>query len=76
MSTQEIDLTAGTDSHPNDPHMETPGRVHQVAVPPAARTLSTLPHIDYEDAFLVETESRPCTTGRAVPPRAGQPQSS
>ena len=32
----------------------TPGRVRQVAVPPAARTLSTLAHIDYEDAFLVE----------------------
>ena len=54
MSTQEIDFTAGTDSHPNDPHVETPGRVCQVAVPPAARTLSTLAHIDYEDAFLVE----------------------
>jgi hypothetical protein len=40
--------------------VETPGRVHQAAVPPAARTLSTLPHIDDEDAFLVETESRPC----------------
>jgi hypothetical protein len=30
-------------------------RVRQVAVPPAARALSTLSHIDYEDAFLVET---------------------
>jgi len=54
VSTQEIDFTAGTDSHPNDPHVETPGRVCQVAVSPAARTLSTLAHIDYEDAFLVE----------------------
>ena len=26
MSTQEIDLAAGTDSHPNDPHVATPGR--------------------------------------------------
>jgi hypothetical protein len=33
----------------------TPGRVRQVAVPPAARALSTLSHVDYEDAFLVET---------------------
>src|SRR4030095_3201144 len=33
----------------------TPGRVRQVAVPPAARTLSTLSYVDYEDAFLVET---------------------
>jgi hypothetical protein len=30
-----------------------PGRVRQVAVPPAARALSTLPRVDYEDAFLV-----------------------
>jgi hypothetical protein len=29
--------------------------VRQVALPPAARALSTLPDIDYEDAFLVET---------------------
>jgi hypothetical protein len=34
--------------------VETPGRVDQVAMPPAARTLSTLSRIDYEDAFLVE----------------------
>jgi hypothetical protein len=32
-----------------------PGRVPQVVVPPAARALSTLSHVDYEDAFLVET---------------------
>jgi hypothetical protein len=63
VSTQEIDFTAGTDSHPNDPHVETPGRVHQVAVPPAARTLSTLPHIDHEDAFLVETGPAQDRTG-------------
>jgi hypothetical protein len=30
-------------------------KVQQVAVPPTARGLSTLAHIDYEDAFLVET---------------------
>jgi hypothetical protein len=29
-------------------------RVRQVAVPPAARALSTLSHIDYEDAFLID----------------------
>jgi Protein of unknown function (DUF2867) len=33
------------------------GRVRQVAVPPSARALSTLPHVDYEDAFLVEIGS-------------------
>ena len=32
----------------------TPGRVREVAVPPAARRLSTLSHVDYEDAFLIE----------------------
>jgi hypothetical protein len=63
VSTQEIDFTAGTDSHPNDPQVDTPGRVPQVAVPPAARTLSTLSHIDYEDAFLVETGPAQDRTG-------------
>jgi hypothetical protein len=29
--------------------------VRQVAVPPAARALSTLSHVDYEDGFLVDT---------------------
>jgi hypothetical protein len=29
--------------------------VRQVTPPPAARALSTLSHVDYEDAFLVET---------------------
>ena len=32
-----------------------PSRVRQVAVQPAARRLSTLERIDYEDAFVVET---------------------
>jgi len=43
--------------------VETPGRVRPVAVPPAARTLGTLPHIDYEDAFLVETGPAQDRTG-------------
>jgi hypothetical protein len=30
------------------------GRVRQVAVPPAARALTTLAAVDYQDAFLVE----------------------
>jgi hypothetical protein len=29
--------------------------VRQITLPPAARTLSTLSHVDYQDAFLVET---------------------
>src|SRR4051794_15068551 len=39
------------------------GRVRQVALPPAARALSTLSHIDYEDAFLVETGPAQDRTG-------------
>ena len=34
----------------------TPGRVRPIEVPPAARARSTLTRIDYEDAFLVETD--------------------
>ena len=48
-------MTAGTDSDPNHPHGGARGRVRQVTLPPAARWLSTLSHVDYEDAFLVET---------------------
>jgi hypothetical protein len=40
-------------SHLNASHVELAGRVRQVAVPSAARTFSTLSHIDYEDAFLL-----------------------
>jgi hypothetical protein len=56
-------VTAGTDSHPGDPHVEALGRVRQVTLPPAARALSTLSHVDYEDAFLVETGPAPDRTG-------------
>jgi hypothetical protein len=38
-----------------------PGTVRQVAVPPDARALSTLSHIDYEDAFLVDVPTREWT---------------
>jgi Protein of unknown function (DUF2867) len=58
-----VDVTAGTDSHPNDPHVEAVGRVRQVTLPPAARALSTLSRVDYEDAFLVETGPAPDRTG-------------
>jgi hypothetical protein len=36
--------------------------VRQIAVPPDAKALSTLAHIDYEDAFLVETGPAPDRT--------------
>jgi hypothetical protein len=48
-------LPAGTDGHPNDPHVAAPGTVRQVTLPPAAGALSTLARVDYADAFLVET---------------------
>jgi hypothetical protein len=48
-------VTAGTDSHPDDPHVAAPGTVRQVTLPPAARAHSTLSHVDYQDAFLAET---------------------
>jgi hypothetical protein len=60
---EQIDVTVGTDSHPNEPHVEAPGRVRQVTLPPAARALSTLSHVDYEDAFLVETGPAQDRTG-------------
>ena len=51
---EEIDVTA-TDSHPGGPDAAAPGTVRQITLPPAARALSTLCHVDYEDAFRVET---------------------
>jgi hypothetical protein len=56
-------MTAGTDSHPDDPHGEALGRVRQVTLPPAARALSTLSRVDYEDAFLLETGPAQDRTG-------------
>ena len=56
-------MTADRENHPNDPHVEMPGRVRQVALPPAARALSTLSHVDDEDAFLVETGPAQGRTG-------------
>jgi Protein of unknown function (DUF2867) len=38
-------------------------RVRQVALPPAARRLSTLSHVDYEDAFLVDVGPSQDRTG-------------
>lgn len=63
MFTQETDFTAGPDSHANDAHVGAPGRVRQVAVPPAARTLSMRSHSDYEDAFPTETDPAQDRTG-------------
>lgn len=48
-----MDIGAG--SYPGDRHAEAPGRVRPTVLPAATRELSTLAHIDYQDAFLVET---------------------
>jgi hypothetical protein len=56
-------VTTSTDSHPDDPHVEAPGTVRQITPPPAARALSTLCHVDYEDAFIVETGPAQDRTG-------------
>jgi hypothetical protein len=47
----------------NTPHAKATGSVRQVALPPAARELSTLSHVDYEDAFLIETGPAQDRTG-------------
>jgi hypothetical protein len=49
-----MNLDAGIGLHRRTrfPH----GRVRQVAVPPGAQALSTLPRVDYADAFLVEAD--------------------
>lgn len=56
-------MIAGTDSHPDDPHVEALGTVRQVTPPSAARALSTLCHVDYEDAVLAETGPAQDRTG-------------
>lgn len=48
---------------PAEPSPRAPARARQVAVAPAARALSTLGHVDYEDAFLVETGAAEGRTG-------------
>jgi hypothetical protein len=43
--------------------VDAPGKVRQVILPSAARALSTLSQVDYEDAFLVETGPAQDRTG-------------
>ena len=50
-------------THNLDPSLETQGMVRAIAVPPAARALSKLSQIDYEEAFLVQTGPAPGRTG-------------
>jgi hypothetical protein len=44
------------------PHAAAGAAVQQVTVPAQARALSTLPQIDYEDAFLVDVGPTQCQT--------------
>jgi hypothetical protein len=47
----------------NEPRDGTVGWVRQIALPPAARALSTLSRIDYQDAFFVGAEPGRDRTG-------------
>lgn len=60
---EEIDVTAATEGHGDGQRVETPRRVRQVALPPAARAPSTLSRVDYEDSFLVDTGPHADRTG-------------
>ena len=48
-------MTIGAGSYPGGRPAEAHGQVRQTALPAGTRELSTLAHIDYQDAFLVET---------------------
>jgi hypothetical protein len=56
-------VSAGADCDPDDLDAVAPGEVRQVTLPPAARALSTLSHVDYEDAFLAGTGQAHDRTG-------------
>ncbi len=49
---EEIAVATGT----HEPHAGTGDTVVQIALPPAARALSTFSRIDYEDAFFVDAD--------------------
>jgi hypothetical protein len=63
MKAKEIDLTAGTDRPRGSAEGETPGQVREVALPPNARTLTTLSRVDYTHAFRLETGQAQDRTG-------------
>jgi hypothetical protein len=56
------DMAIDAGSYPGDRNMGAPGRVRQTVLPASTRELSTLAHIDYQDAFLVETGLAPDRT--------------
>ena len=56
-------MTMGAEGHSDEPRVTAPAWVRQVTPPPAARALSTLSRVDYEDAFLVEAGPAQNRTG-------------
>lgn len=56
-------MTAAAGRLPEDAHDRAAGRVRQVALPAKARALSTLPRVDYHDAFLAEAGPAAGRTG-------------
>jgi hypothetical protein len=60
---REREMTADAESHSSETNVGSVGSMRQVAVPSGARECSTLAHVDYEDAFLVETVAIQGRTG-------------
>jgi hypothetical protein len=55
----EVDVITRTPEY----GVNAPGQVRQIALPADARALSTLPRIDYQDAFLVDCQTSQDRTG-------------
>jgi hypothetical protein len=56
-------MTADAQSHASEANVGSRGTVRLITVPSGARECSTLAHVDYEDAFLVEGVAVPGWTG-------------
>jgi len=56
-------MAAGVVKHPDGTDVRVDGRVRQVPVPSGVRERSTLTHVGYDDAFLVNTGSVSDRTG-------------
>jgi hypothetical protein len=63
MELPEMDSTEPTERRVIGGGGAMPGHVREVATPADARTLTTLPRVDYTDAFLLETRRVPDRTG-------------
>jgi hypothetical protein len=56
-------MAAGAEEHPEGTHVRADDRVRQVPLPSGVRERGTLAHVDYDDAFLVDTGSASDRTG-------------